>query len=153
MIPLSRKGSNAKLKSLRRLLLACQKRGWWRLSRLVANHIQNRFGVFLPHRRMIPASTTFPHPSCVVIGDGVELGEGVVLYQGVTLGGARRGDWQAGRFPRIGDGTVIFAGASVLGDVTVGKACTIGANAVVLCDVPDGYSAVGVPARLIPPKT
>jgi serine O-acetyltransferase len=136
----------------RRLLLACQRRGWWRLSKLIVHHIQLRYGVFLPTRQMVPLSTVFPHPVCIVVGEGVRLGERCVIYQGVTCGGARRGDWQAGRYPIIGDNTVVFANASIVGPVTVGSNCTIGANAVVLRDVPDGHTAVGMPARIIPPK-
>jgi len=55
--------------------------------------------------------------------------------------------------PVIGDGVFVHAGAKVLGNVTVGDGARIGANAVVLSDVPAGYTAVGVPARLLPPKS
>jgi serine O-acetyltransferase len=55
--------------------------------------------------------------------------------------------------PVIGDGVFIHAGAKVLGNVTIGDGARIGANAVVLSDVPAGYTAVGVPARLLPPKS
>jgi serine O-acetyltransferase len=55
--------------------------------------------------------------------------------------------------PVIGDGVSVHAGAKVLGNVTVGDGARIGANAVVLSDVPAGYTAVGVPARLLPPKS
>ena len=53
----------------------------------------------------------------------------------------------------IGDDVFVYAGAKVLGNVTVGNGATVGANAVVLADVPAGYTAVGVPARLLPPKS
>lgn len=146
-------GAETRLRAARRLLLACQHRGWWWAAKVVANHIQRRYGVFLPPREAVPLSTSFPHPACIVIGEGVKLGERVTIYQGVTLGGARRGDWQAGRYPVIGDDVTIFAGALVAGDVSVGKNCTIGANAVVLTDVPEGRTAAGVPARILPQKT
>jgi serine O-acetyltransferase len=55
--------------------------------------------------------------------------------------------------PVIGDGVFVHAGAKVLGNVTIGAGARIGANAVVLSDVPAGYTAVGVPARLLPPKS
>ena len=54
--------------------------------------------------------------------------------------------------PSIGDDVFVYAGAKVLGDVTVGDGACIGANAVVLEDVPAGATAVGVPARILPPK-
>ena len=89
------------------------------------------------------------HPVGIVIGSGVSIGEHVTIFQNVTLGGRRMGDGGGEKYPSIGDGTVIFAGAVVLGDVRIGKNCTIGANAVVLQDVPEGATAVGVPARVL----
>jgi serine O-acetyltransferase len=142
--------AQTKLGMRRRLLLRCQTRGWWRLAQLVANRIQSRHGVFLPPRQPVPLSTRFPHPVGIVIGEGVRLGERVTIYQSVTLGGARLGDWKAGRYPSIGDDVTIFAGAVILGAVTVGAGATIGANSVVLSDVPPGHTAVGAPARILP---
>ena len=81
------------------------------------------------------------HTSGVVIGRGVVIGSNVTLLHGVTLGGSARG-WFDGEFadgfPTIGDGTEIMAGACVLGPITVGKACFIGANAVLARDLADG---------------
>ena len=81
------------------------------------------------------------HTSGVVIGKGVVIGSNVTLLHGVTLGGSARG-WFDGEFadgfPTIGDGTEIMAGACVLGPITVGKACFIGANAVLARDLADG---------------
>ena len=73
--------------------------------------------------------------------------ENCTLYQGVTLGGARTGDAQANRYPRIGRGATLFAGATVIGAINIGENAIIGANAVVLEDVPANHVAVGVPAR------
>lgn len=147
------KSPKARLNRTRRLLVACQKRKWWGLAKILIHRIQNRHGIFLPLKEMVPLSTEFLHPTSIVIGDGVRLGERIKIYQGVTLGGARRGDWQAGNYPVIGDDVVLFAGAVVIGAVRVGNKCTIGANSVVLNDVPDGHTAVGVPARILPPKS
>ena len=81
------------------------------------------------------------HTSGVVIGKGVVVGSNVTLLHGVTLGGSAKG-WFDGvfedGFPTIGDGTEIMAGACVLGPITVGKACFIGANAVLARDLADG---------------
>lgn len=123
------------------------------MAQLVRERIQSQYGVFLPLRQPVPLSTNFPHPIAIVIGEGVRLGERVTIYQGVTLGGARRGDWQTGTYPVIGDDVVLFAGAVVIGGVTIGKGCIIGANSVVLQDVPDGHTAVGVPARIVSPRS
>ena len=93
-----------------------------------------------------------PHPNGIIIGQGVSIGNDVVIYHQVTLGGARRGDWRAGRYPAVGDNTVIFAGAKIVGAVSVGNDCVIGANAVVNRDVPPHHVAVGIPAVCHPRK-
>jgi serine O-acetyltransferase len=81
------------------------------------------------------------HTSGLVIGKGVRIGNDVTLLHGVTLGGSARG-WFDGTFedgfPQIGDETEIMAGAKVLGPITVGRRCFIGANAVLARDLPDG---------------
>ncbi len=81
------------------------------------------------------------HTAGVVIGEGVVIGSDVTLLHGVTLGGSGRG-WFDGVFadgyPEIGDRTEIMAGAKVLGPITVGRGCFIGANAVLGRDLPDG---------------
>jgi serine O-acetyltransferase len=81
------------------------------------------------------------HGAAVVIGETAELGDDVMIYHHVTIGSV--GWWRAGvtdgrRHPRIGRGSVLCTGASVLGPITVGEDCLIGAHAVVLADVPDG---------------
>jgi serine O-acetyltransferase len=81
------------------------------------------------------------HTTGLVIGRGVVIGENCTLLHGVTLGGSARG-WFDGvfedGFPTIGDETEIMAGAFVLGPITVGRHCFIGANAVLARDLPDG---------------
>ena len=81
------------------------------------------------------------HTSGVVIGKGVRIGRDVTILHGVTLGGSAKG-WFDGAyadgFPEIGDRTEIMAGAKVLGPITVGTGCFIGANAVLARDLPDG---------------
>ena len=86
------------------------------------------------------------HAMGVVIGETAEVGENVTIYQGVTLGGTslNRGK----RHPTIGAGTIIGAGAKVLGPITIGENSRIGANAVVLKSVPAGSVVVGVPGRI-----
>jgi serine O-acetyltransferase len=82
-----------------------------------------------------------------VIGETAEIGDDVTLYQGVTLGGTslQRGK----RHPTLGDGVIVGAGAKVLGAFTVGRGARIGANAVVLNEVPAGVSVAGIPAKII----
>lgn len=126
-----------------------ERRGYRQLAQIVSRLIQRRYGVFIsPHARF-GEGVHFPHPTGIVIGDGVVVGDKVTIYQNVTLGGARLGDWQKGNYPEIGPGSVIFAGAVIVGKARIGANCTIGANAVVLDDIPDGATAVGAPARVI----
>ncbi|UYG16716.1 serine O-acetyltransferase [Brachybacterium huguangmaarense] len=86
------------------------------------------------------------HGMGVVIGETAEVGDDVMLYHGVTLGG--RSMERVKRHPTVRDGVVIGAGARVLGPVEIGRNAQIGANAVVVGDVPADGIAVGVPARI-----
>ena len=86
------------------------------------------------------------HGMGVVIGETSQIGDDVTIYQGVTLGGT--GKEKGKRHPTIEDGVVIAVGASVLGAITVGKNSKVGAGAVVIQDVPDNCTVVGVPGRV-----
>ena len=86
------------------------------------------------------------HGMGVVIGETAVIGDGVLLYQGVTLGGT--GLEKGKRHPTIGNNVVIGTGAKVLGNITIGDNSYIGANAVVIKDVPVNSTVVGVPGRV-----
>ncbi|MEI7917522.1 MAG: serine O-acetyltransferase [Methylophilaceae bacterium] len=91
------------------------------------------------------------HGMGVVIGETAVINDDCTLYHGVTLGGT---SWNKGkRHPTLEQGVVIGAGAKVLGPITIGKGAKIGSNAVVVKDVPENATAVGIPARIIEPET
>jgi serine O-acetyltransferase len=87
------------------------------------------------------------HGMGVVIGETCEIGNDVVLYQGVTLGGT--GKEKGKRHPTIGNNVVIGSGAKVLGSFTIGDGSFVGANAVVLREVPNHSTVVGIPGKLV----
>jgi serine O-acetyltransferase len=87
------------------------------------------------------------HGLGVVIGETAIVGDDVTLYQGVTLGGT--GKEHGKRHPTIEDNVVIGGGAKVLGNITVGRNCRIGAGSVVLRNVPEHSTVVGVPGHII----
>lgn len=90
------------------------------------------------------------HGTGVVIGQTAVIKDDVTIYHGVTLGGVGRADDDSGkRHPTIEDGAMIGSGAQVLGNIIIGKGSRIGSNSVVTNDIPDGCTAIGIPARVI----
>lgn len=87
------------------------------------------------------------HGMGVVIGETTEIGDNCLIYQGVTLGGT--GKDRGKRHPTLGNNVMVGAGARVLGPFKVGNNVKIAANAVVLKEIPDNCTAVGVPARVV----
>ena len=87
------------------------------------------------------------HGMGVVIGETAIVGDDVTLYQGVTLGGT--GKEHGKRHPTIEDNVVVGGGAKILGNITVGKNCRIGAGSVVLRNVPENSTVVGVPGHIV----
>jgi len=91
------------------------------------------------------------HGMGVVIGETAEIGDDCTLYHGVTLGGT---SWQKEkRHPTLGNNVVVGAGAKILGPITIGDNARVGSNSVVVKDVPAGATVVGIPGRIVPPKS
>ncbi|RLL40784.1 serine O-acetyltransferase [Oceanobacillus piezotolerans] len=87
------------------------------------------------------------HGMGVVIGETCEIGDNVTIFQGVTLGGT--GKEKGKRHPTIKDNALISTGAKVLGSITIGENSKVGGGAVVVKDVPDNCTVVGVPGRIV----
>ena len=87
------------------------------------------------------------HGMGIVIGETAQIGDDCLLYHGVTLGGT--GKDQGKRHPTIGNNVLVSTGAKVLGPFKVGDNARIAANAVVLSEVPDNATAVGIPAQIV----
>ncbi|ACQ80855.1 serine O-acetyltransferase [Beutenbergia cavernae DSM 12333] len=115
-------------------------------ARLVSQLARALTGVEIHPGARIGARAFIDHGMGVVVGETAEVGEDVVLFHGATLGG--RSMSRGKRHPTVGDRVTIGAGAKVLGPVRIGDDAQIGANAVVVKDVPAGTVAVGVPARV-----
>jgi serine O-acetyltransferase len=123
----------------------------WLKRRYLAARLLSQFsraltGVEIHPGAMIGRRFFIDHGMGVVIGETAEIGDDVMLYQGVTLGG-RTLD-KVKRHPTLEDGVVVGAGARILGPITVGRGAQVGANAVVVRDVPPDAVVVGVPGRV-----
>jgi serine O-acetyltransferase len=92
------------------------------------------------------------HPVGIVIGRGTVMGKNVTLFQGVSFGVKSWHPAAIGKFPRVEDNCYFFAGSAVMGNVRIGSESVVAAHAVVVCDVPEGSLAAGVPAKIYPGK-
>jgi serine O-acetyltransferase len=127
------------------------RRGWRIPALFVAGIARFLTGIEIHPGATIGRRFFIDHGMGVVIGETAEIGADVTLYHGVTLGGVRteRGK----RHPTVESGVVIGAGAKVLGAITIGRNTRIGANAVVVNDIPAEQIVVGVPGRAIGDET
>ncbi len=123
------------------------KRGFKVVARMLMGLNQIFTGIDIHPAATIGRRVFIDHGIGVVIGETAEVGDDVTIYQQVTLGGVSLSHGK--RHPTIKEGAVIGAGAKVLGNITVGKNAKIGANSVVVKDVPDECTAVGIPARVV----
>ena len=117
------------------------------LARIISQTARFFTGIEIHPAAKIAGGVFIDHGAGVVIGETAEVEKGVVIYQGATLGGT--GKERGKRHPTVKRGAIISAGARVLGGFTVGEYAKIGANAVVLREVPPYATVVGVPAHVV----
>ena len=120
---------------------------WFLLARLLSQVARFLTGIEIHPGAKIGRRLFIDHGLGVVVGETSIVGDDVTLYQGVTLGGT--GKEHGKRHPTIEDNVVIGGGAKILGNITVGKNCRIGAGSVVLRNVPENSTVVGVPGHII----
>ncbi|MEW9094395.1 MAG: serine O-acetyltransferase EpsC [Clostridiaceae bacterium] len=123
------------------------KRKMFFLARLVSQLSRHFTGIEIHPGAKIGKGLFIDHGMGVVIGETAEIGDNVTMYHGVTLGGT--GKNKGKRHPTVGNNVTIGSGAKILGPITLGDNSKIGANAVVLKDIPTNCTAVGIPAKLV----
>ncbi|EIJ42527.1 serine O-acetyltransferase [Beggiatoa alba B18LD] len=120
---------------------------WKLLARTLSTIARWLTGIEIHPGAVIGRRFFIDHGMGVVIGETTIIGDDCTLYHGVTLGGT---SWQKGkRHPTLGNNVVIGAGAKVLGPITVADGARIGSNAVVVKDVPEGATMIGIPAKVV----
>lgn len=112
---------------------------------ILYKHYQYKTGIQLYLGCKVGGGLVFPHYGCQIIHYAAELGQNVQIFQGVTIGTTRGKEGT----PKIGNNVILFSGARVIGGVTIGDNCVIGAGAVVTKDVPSGCVAAGLPAKVV----
>lgn len=119
------------------------------LYRMLYRKIRNGYGIELPYTVQLGRRVVFEHQGGIVIHGDSWIGDDSIIRQGVTLG--NRYIERPFDAPKLGVRVNVGAGAKILGNVSIGDGANIGANAVVLIDIPPGHTAVGIPAKLIKP--
>jgi serine O-acetyltransferase len=133
------------------------RRGWRILGRMISQIGRFFTAIEIHPGARIGKRLFIDHGTGVVIGEMSEIGDDVTLYQGVTLGGVApsvdsHAQRDVKRHPTLGDGVIVGSGAQILGPLTVGADARVGANSVVVKDVPPGVTVTGIPARVMMPK-
>jgi serine O-acetyltransferase len=117
------------------------------IARWISQRSRHRTGIEIHPGATIGRGLFIDHGMGVVIGETAEIGDNCTLYQNVTLGGTGKDEGK--RHPTLGNNVLVGAGAKVLGPFRIGDNARIAAGAVVLSEVPDNATAVGVPAQIV----
>jgi serine O-acetyltransferase len=132
---------------LYRIAHALWKRKWYTLARVISQFSRFITAIEIHPGAIIGKGLFIDHGSGVVIGETCEIGDYVTLFQGVTLGGT--GKEKGKRHPTVRNNVLIASGAKVLGSFEIGENSRIGANSVVLREVPPNSTVVGIPGRVV----
>ncbi|GAA0137930.1 serine O-acetyltransferase [Paenibacillus sp. YSY-4.3] len=130
-----------------RLAHAFYRHRWFTIARIISQTSRFFTGIEIHPGARIGNRLFIDHGMGVVIGETCEIGDDVVIYQGVTLGGS--GKEKGKRHPTIGNNVVIGSGAKILGSFKIGDQSNIGANSVVLKEVPSESTVVGIPGKVV----
>lgn len=122
-------------------------RGHKFIARLISQRSRHKTGIEIHPGAKIGRRLVIDHGMGIVIGETAEIGDDCLIYHGVTLGGT--GKDVGKRHPTIGDNVLIGTGAKVLGPIKVGNNSRIAANSVVLAEIPEDSTAVGIPAKVV----
>lgn len=117
------------------------------LARWISQRASRKTGIEIHPAVKIGKRFFIDHGTGVVIGETAEIGDDVILYQGVTLGGTGKDTGK--RHPTLGNNVMVGSGAKILGPVKIGDNSRIASGAVVLSDIPENSTAVGVPAKVV----
>ena len=114
------------------------------IAKIINRYIYLQFNCSIPFTTDIGKDVIMPHGIGIVLHQNSIIGKKTIIYQNVTVGN--------GDGPKIGENCIIGTGACVLGNIKIGNNVKIGANAIVLEDVPDDCTVVGVPGKIIKKK-
>jgi serine O-acetyltransferase len=118
---------------------------------MLFRRVRNHYGIELPYTVKLGRRVVVEHQGNIVVHGNCQIGDDSIIRQGTTLG-IRYMD-RLTEAPKLGKRVNVGAGAKLFGAIVIGDDTNIGANAVVLCDVPDGMTAVGIPAKVLAPKS
>lgn len=130
-----------------RIAHAFYKRKLYFIARIISQVARFLTGIEIHPAANIGRRLFIDHGMGVVIGETCDIGDNVTIFQGVTLGGT--GKEKGKRHPTLKDHALIATGAKVLGSITIGESAKVGAGSVVLIDVPDHATVVGIPGKIV----